>query len=124
MKLCRPCDGLHRSSSSGRVGREEREGKRAHPLDQTEEHVEHDVVGPVEVGDRDDERLGACDRAQQLLGREPGVLAGACRLDVVHRLGVPEEVQEAARRPGDLGFIGGVVGRADRAHDRVAHGLR
>ena len=59
--------------------REEREGECAHPLDQSEEHFEHDVVGPVEVGNGDDERprrarsrsAAAGPRARRPRGRAP-----------------------------------------------------
>ncbi len=75
---------------------DEHERQPAHPLDEAVDEREHEIVGPVQVRQRDDQGLLARDAPEEAEHRADRVVARSLGVDVVQLLGVPEQVQQAA----------------------------
>ncbi len=98
--LWRPTGGRQRSSSADRRRGQQHERQPGRPLGQGVAEGEHGVVGPVQVGEHDDDRtlLGpALDVGDQRAG---DLLAGAGRVDALERARLAEEVEQAVGRRG------------------------
>ena len=82
---------------------DERERPEAH--EEAVDQLEHLLVGPVEVGEHQDERLLLGQRDEERLHRSDGVLAGAGGIDVDAFVETAEHEEEAVGEALDLGVV-------------------
>ena len=85
------------------------------------DHLEHDVVGPVQVGQHDHDRFPVGPAVEQREQRAVDLLPGPGGVDAGQRALVAEQVEDAVGDPGDLVDRGRFAqDQSHRAGDLVA----